>query len=168
MRLAVTHCSVLRLAPDIAAWAISAGIYHYVSSQSVSVVKYVMIVHDYADNYGVTTGHASTYSTGGSSVSTPISASSSGWEMVPRSIIVVAMAEAHFSSAETARNVNDQCKQVRSKPGDCEDGERPISPGNKSIANEGRHGPAASAEAKYGTDQRGTYSRFWWRRLSLA
>ena len=170
VRLAVTHCSILRLAPDIAAWAISAGIYHYVSSQSVSVVKYVMIVHDNADNYGVTTGHASTYSTGGSSVSTPISASSSGWEMVPRSIIVVAMAEAHFSSAETARKVNDQCRQVRSKQHrEILQTERgPSALIIKVIANEGRHGPAVSAEVKYETDQRETYSRFWWRRLSLA
>ena len=63
----------------------------------------------------------------------------------------------------------DKLGQKRSTAqGDCEDGERPISPGNESIANEGRHGPAVSAEVNYETDQRGTYSRFWWRRLSLA
>ena len=39
------------------------------------------------------------YSTGGSSVEMPIASSSSGWVMVPRSIMVVAIAEAHFSSA---------------------------------------------------------------------
>lgn len=39
------------------------------------------------------------YSTGGSSVEMPIASSSSGWVIVPRSIMVVAIAEAHFSSA---------------------------------------------------------------------
>ena len=39
----------------------------------------------------------------GSLVGKPNASSSSGWVMVPRSIMVVAMAEAHFSSAGSRR-----------------------------------------------------------------
>lgn len=42
-----------------------------------------------------------TYMTGGFPVGFPRAASSSGWEMVALSIMVVAMAAAHFSSAQT-------------------------------------------------------------------
>ena len=44
-----------------------------------------------------------THMTGGFSVGFPRAASSSGWEMVPLSIIVVAMAAAHFSSVQAQK-----------------------------------------------------------------
>lgn len=49
----------------------------------------------------------------GSFVGRPNASSSSGWVMVPRSIMVVAMAEAHFSSVCSRRwRMNRLCLQT--------------------------------------------------------